>query len=148
MDCQVLFARAGSVAQVIERMLQGASTSVDAALYRLDNLRLAHALEEAFRRGIRVRLILDRGKYEETRATQELLAKSRIPFRLLAGRQKGESKMHHKFAVLDKRVALTGSYNWTVESEKDNYENLLILREPELAKAYHREFEALWRHAQ
>ena len=52
--------------------------------------------------------------------------------------------MHHKFAILDNHTVLTGSYNWTPESEEQNYENLLVLREPAQVEAYQREFEALW----
>ena len=55
--------------------------------------------------------------------------------------------MHHKFAILDGTVVVTGSYNWTLESEEQNYENVLVLREPELVKAYGPEFEALWAEA-
>jgi len=138
------FTRTGSVAGIVERLLKATSTSVDAALYRFNHPSLARALEEANRRGVRVRLVLDRGKYEETQATRELLAGGRTPFRLLNGRQGAGSKMHHKFAILDDRVTLTGSYNWTVESEEQNYENLLVVREPERLQDYRREFEALW----
>lgn len=52
--------------------------------------------------------------------------------------------MHHKFAVLDGRVVITGSYNWTFASEERNHENVVLLREPKLIETYHHEFEALW----
>jgi len=43
---------------------------------------------------------------------------------------------------------LTGSYNWTFASEEENYENVLILREPRLVGIYQVEFEALWEDSQ
>jgi phosphatidylserine/phosphatidylglycerophosphate/cardiolipin synthase-like enzyme len=144
---EVLFTRAGSVAEVIERLAQAASTSIYAALYRLNHPRLARLLEDAFRRGVEVCLVLDHLKYDETRATRELLSNSRIPFRLLHGRQGPRSKMHHKFAILDGRIVLTGSYNWTLESEEQNFEDLVILRDPQLVANYSREFGALWAEA-
>jgi phosphatidylserine/phosphatidylglycerophosphate/cardiolipin synthase-like enzyme len=52
--------------------------------------------------------------------------------------------MHHKFVILDQQTVLTGSYNWTLESEDENYENLVILEEAQPVEAYTREFEALW----
>ncbi len=52
--------------------------------------------------------------------------------------------MHHKFAILDQRMALAGSYNWTLESEEQNYESLPLIREPELVEIFQQEFEALW----
>ena len=144
MDAELLLTRSGSVAEAIERLIAATTISLDAALYRLNLPRLARALEAAVARGVRVRLVLDRNKYEETPATRELLAAGSIPFRLRYGRQGPGSKMHHKFAIFDGQVAITGSYNWTVESEEQNFENVLVRREPALVTIYQKEFEALW----
>ena len=147
MDAEVTLTRGNAVAETILRLLREATTSVDAALCRFNNPRLAAALEDAGQRGVRVRLVLDRNKYEESRTTREVLAKGSTPFRLLYGRRGPGTKMHHKFALLDGRTALAGSYNWTIESEEQNYEALLILREPELVETLRQEFEALWAEA-
>lgn len=48
--------------------------------------------------------------------------------------------MHHKFALLDERLLLTGSFNWTYNS---NAENLLVSDEPSLLAAYGQEFSRL-----
>jgi phosphatidylserine/phosphatidylglycerophosphate/cardiolipin synthase-like enzyme len=93
---------------------------------------------------VRVRLLVDGNKYKESRTTQELLAGAIIPFRLGFGRQGRGSKMHHKFVILDQQTVLTGSYNWTLESEDENHENLLILKDAQPVEDYTREFEALW----
>ena len=98
---EVKFARSESVAEALMSLLRATSRCIDAALYRLNHPRLAGALEEAVERGVRVRLVVDGNKYTESRATQELLARAIIPFRLAYGRQGRGSKMHHKFAILD-----------------------------------------------
>jgi phosphatidylserine/phosphatidylglycerophosphate/cardiolipin synthase-like enzyme len=147
MDTEVILTRGSSVAETIERLVREAATSIEAALYRFNNPRLACTLKDAIRRGVGVRLVLDRNKYEESRTTPEVLANGGIPFRLLYGRQGPGTKMHHKFAILDGRTVLTGSYNWTLESEEQNYEGLLILRAPQQVAIFQREFEALWAEA-
>jgi phosphatidylserine/phosphatidylglycerophosphate/cardiolipin synthase-like enzyme len=147
MSSELILTRTGSVIEAIERRMYDATRSVDAALYRLNHPRLVAALESAGERGLRVRVLLDHNKYDESRSTRELLAGSQIPFRLSYGRRGPGSKMHHKFAILDDRLALTGSYNWTLESEEQNYENLLIFDEPQHLQAYRQEFEALWEEA-
>jgi len=48
--------------------------------------------------------------------------------------------MHHKFAIIDGCRLLTGSYNWTYNS---NAENLLELHDPALVRAFHDEFVRL-----
>ncbi len=144
MTSEVLFTRRRSVAEVINALLGTAATSVDAALYRLNLPGLVRGLEAAAGRGARVRLVLDRGKFEETRATRDLLTAAGFSLRLLRGRHGVGSKMHHKFVILDGRTVLAGSYNWTLESEEENYDNLVILRDLRVAQDYAREFEALW----
>jgi phosphatidylserine/phosphatidylglycerophosphate/cardiolipin synthase-like enzyme len=141
---EIKFARSESVADAIMGLLHEAKNSIDAALYRFNHPGLAQALEGAAQRGLRVRLLVDGNKYKESRTTQELLAGAIIPFRLAFGRQGRGSKMHHKFVILDRQTVLTGSYNWTLESEDENHENLLILQDPHSGEAYAREFEALW----
>jgi phosphatidylserine/phosphatidylglycerophosphate/cardiolipin synthase-like enzyme len=141
---EVLFTRAAPVAEAIERLVSSTSVSIAAALYRLNSPRLGHALEEALRRGVRIRLLLDRNKYAESPLTREWVANRRMPVRLLYGRHGQGSKMHHKFVILDAQIVLTGSYNWTLESEEQNYESLVILRDPQVVESHAREFEALW----
>lgn len=143
-DAEAIFTRTGSIAEVIENLVSAATTSIDAALYGLGSQRLARALEDAAARKLRLRLIIDGNKYRQSPGCQRLLAEQGLSFRLAYGREGAGSKMHHKFALLDRKVVLTGSYNWTTASEDRNYENLLILRNPELVGAFREEFAALW----
>lgn len=48
--------------------------------------------------------------------------------------------MHHKFALVDDRLLLTGSYNWTYTG---NAENLVVMDDPGLIAAFHGEFNRL-----
>jgi cardiolipin hydrolase len=144
LDNKTLFTSQDSVAGAIERLLQEARASVDAALYRITNPYLARALGQAQDRGLRVRLLVDRNKYQETSSTRKLLLENSLPFHAIYGRKEKGSKLHHKFAVLDRQIVLAGSYNWTIESEEKNFDHLLVLRDPEIVLAYQREFERLW----
>jgi mitochondrial cardiolipin hydrolase len=141
---QTLFTSQDSVAGAIERLLLEACVSVDAALFRITNPHLASALGRAKRRGLRVRLLVDRNKYQDTASTRSLLQENSLPFQAIYGRKEKGSKLHHKFAVLDGQIVLAGSYNWTIESEEQNFDHLLVLRDPEIVLAYQQEFERLW----
>ncbi|MGA8182410.1 MAG: phospholipase D-like domain-containing protein [Terriglobia bacterium] len=141
---QTLFTSQSSVARSIERLLLEARVSVDAALYRITNPRLARALGKARDRGLRVRLLVDRNKYQATAVTRKLIAENSLPFQAIYGRKEKGSKLHHKFAVLDGHIVLTGSYNWTLDSEERNFDHMLVLRDTDLVLAYQQEFERLW----
>jgi mitochondrial cardiolipin hydrolase len=144
---EILLTREESIAAKIDRLIGGSRSSIVAALYRLNSKRLGRALGEASERGVNIRLVLDRTKYEETEATREIVASGRFAVRLTQGRKGQSSKMHHKFALVDETIVLTGSYNWTNESEEGNHENLVILREPAVFEVYRAEFERLWAEA-
>lgn len=147
MSSEALFTSSASIAQRIERLLRGAGSSIDCALYRLGNAGLAQGLSDAAHRGVRVRVVLDRGKLREGMSHRELLREDSLACRVSSGRTGAKSKMHHKFAVVDRKLVLTGSYNWSEDSEKDNYENLVVLHESGLVEAFIREFESLWKQA-
>jgi phosphatidylserine/phosphatidylglycerophosphate/cardiolipin synthase-like enzyme len=56
--------------------------------------------------------------------------------------------LHHKVIIIDERTVITGSYNFTSSAEKDNDENLVIVDDPNLARAYLDEFERVYAQAQ
>ena len=64
--------------------------------------------------------------------------------RLRAGVDGASGIVHDKFAVVDGTRVLTGSFNWTYSAEDRNWENLVIIESPPLAKAYAREFRHIW----
>ena len=129
-----------SVEQEMISLIEKSRQSIDMALFELRSPRLASALETANQRGVQVRLILDAEHAREGLAAGEV--------RLLGGKNTGRrGVMHHKFALFDRKEVVTGSFNWTPGAEHTNYENALILDDPETVRAYTQEFETLWRRA-
>ncbi|WP_225885319.1 phospholipase D-like domain-containing protein [Leptolyngbya sp. KIOST-1] len=53
-------------------------------------------------------------------------------------------KLHHKYAVLDGTIVLTGSQNWSDAANTTNDENLLVIRNATVAAHFEREFERLY----
>ena len=47
--------------------------------------------------------------------------------------------------ILDSRIVITGSFNWTTAGVNSNQENLCILDNAELAQKYELEFGKLWK---
>ena len=52
--------------------------------------------------------------------------------------------LHHKFAVIDGRMVITGSQNWSEAANRQNDENLLVIQSPTVAAHFQREFERLY----
>lgn len=55
--------------------------------------------------------------------------------------------MHHKVIIIDRRVVIAGSYNFTKRAEEVNDENSLIIEDPTLAQAFAAEFARVYRQA-
>jgi phosphatidylserine/phosphatidylglycerophosphate/cardiolipin synthase-like enzyme len=53
-------------------------------------------------------------------------------------------KLHHKFAVIDNKKVITGSFNWSPSAAHTNDETLLVIHSPRLAKHFTREMDRLW----
>jgi len=52
--------------------------------------------------------------------------------------------MHHKFLVIDNRILITGSFNWSRQAIVGNNENLIVTTHPKLVPVYRSEFQKLW----
>ncbi len=55
-----------------------------------------------------------------------------------------EHHMHHKFAVLDGRTLLNGSFNWTRSASRFNEENLIVTGDAALVATFARQFASMW----
>lgn len=51
--------------------------------------------------------------------------------------------MHHKFCIVDSRIVITGSYNWTYYAETRNVENIIITDNNLIVDEYKTEFSRL-----
>ena len=58
--------------------------------------------------------------------------------------KKSDYLMHHKFAIIDGKKLISGSFNWTMQAAMGNYENVIITSNPFLVQSFVDEFEKLW----
>jgi phosphatidylserine/phosphatidylglycerophosphate/cardiolipin synthase-like enzyme len=151
MAVQVCFSPLGKCSAHIVREIGQAKREVLVAVYAFTNDELAWALVKAGQRGVKVQVVLDQEFDTGNESSKgSLLRQQGLSVRSISGFQRGKPAggtglMHQKFAVIDRRVVLTGSYNWTVSAENFNDENLLLFRDAApLAEEYRKEFFRLW----
>jgi phosphatidylserine/phosphatidylglycerophosphate/cardiolipin synthase-like enzyme len=148
MVVQTCFSPAGKCSARIIRELEQAQKEILVALYAFTNDDLAWTLITAHQRGVRVYVVLDRDFDRRNESSKgSLLEREGLTVRRITGakNQMDNGLMHQKFAVIDRRVLVTGSYNWTHSAEKFNDENILFFREAgALAEEYRKEFFRLW----
>ena len=121
--------------------IRGAARSIDVAMFHFTSDRLVQALAERRRAGVAVRVLLDRAQSVEE-FVRRLQAEG-IEVRRVVPRGE-EARFHQKYAVLDARLVVTGSYNWTVQGDIANHENVVVLRHEAAARAFQENFETTW----
>lgn len=123
-------------------LIGSANDSIDIEMYLFTNERLAYALSEAKGRGVAVRVILDRKvSGERIEEILSILSFNGIPVR----RSSAEFETtHSKFAIIDRRIVLIGSHNWTHYAMERNREASVVLSDAALAQRLLQIFEADW----
>jgi len=141
---EAYFSPKGGCTEAIVKLIESSHDNIDVAIYSFTSRKIAKALIDAHRRGVKVRVIIDYGHGKSRYCVGPLLEKAGIEVRYKRG--SGGGLMHHKYAVYDDKIVSTGSFNWTGNAEKRNDENLVVIRnDPELARKYEENFEKLWK---
>jgi len=139
-DSKAYFSPNGGCQEAVATEIGKAQRSIDIAMYSFTSREIAQALVDAKKRQIKIRIVLDNAQIKEPFSKSRYLIGKGLNVKFALG----PGLMHHKFALIDNRVLLTGSFNWTVSAEKKNAENLLILTDKELVSKYTKQFKHLW----
>ncbi|NXD86266.1 PLD6 hydrolase, partial [Halcyon senegalensis] len=122
------------------RCLLSARRSLEICLFAFSSPQLGRAVRLLHRRGVRVRVVTD-AQYMGLRGSQiGLLRHAGIQVR----HDQESGFMHHKFAIVDRRMLITGSLNWTTQAIQNNRENVLVVEDAEYVKPFLDEFEKIW----
>ncbi|MEK6970479.1 MAG: phospholipase D-like domain-containing protein [archaeon] len=120
--------------------IEGSHSRVWVAMYSFTNESLAAALVQAHDRGVDVRVVVEKQQAGGSFSQHDELSAAGVPVRI----DTNPSLMHHKFAIVDDSLILTGSMNWTGNGVGENNENLLSIASGELNQKYADEFDAIW----
>jgi len=127
--------------QIINQ-LEKAEKEIKVAVYWFTNHDLFDTLLDKTQKGLNVQLIIH-NDYINNRETG-------LPFQTFIDNggkfffSDSYNPMHNKFCVIDNKVVINGSYNWTYYAENRNRENILIIEgENDIPQSFDEEFERL-----
>lgn len=126
---------------VLTGMIYDSKKSLDICVFSITNDHIANAIYVSSQRGVKVRIITDDECMKQKGSDVLDLAHSGIPVRTDNDER---SHMHNKFAVVDDKYLINGSFNWTTQAVNYNQENILIIENKTLVKEYQNEFNRLW----
>lgn len=138
---EVAFSPNGGGAALIIKAIGEAKKTVKVQAYSFTNADIAKALLEASKRGVNVRVVLDKSQETEKYTSATFLANSGVPVRI----DDDFAIAHSKIMILDDENIITGSFNFTKAAEERNAENVLVIRgNKELAKLYMQNWQWRW----
>jgi len=139
---EAYFSPNGGIRHRLLRAINHTKGTIDLAIFDLTSDELAGALLAATSRGVAIRIVTDARQAQGKHSKIAVLREQGIKVRLLRGSRRG--LMHHKFAIFDGTLLVTGSYNWTDSAEHFNHENALFLDDPAIIQRYQTRFGRLF----
>ncbi len=126
------------------REIDAAKTTILVQAYSFTSAPIAKALVEAHKRGVDVRVILDKSQRTEKYSEADFLHNVGIPTWIDAK----HAIAHNKVIVIDGETVITGSFNFTKAAEEHNAENMLVIRDSALAAKYAANWQAHVEHSE
>ncbi|HYQ58909.1 MAG TPA: phospholipase D-like domain-containing protein [Draconibacterium sp.] len=138
---RVFFSPGHEIKDEIKQLLNHANETVDLCIFTITDNELAKRIIACHKRGVKVRIITDDEKMEDNGSEITQLAQAGIPVKT----DHSHYHMHNKFGIIDNKIAITGSFNWTYTATKHNQENLVATTKYEIVQQYNDEFKRLWK---
>jgi len=140
--------------------LKRANNSIDLALFVFSKQPISNKLEKRHLQGVKIRALIDPSfAYRYYSEGLDLLGvelskdcqydEENNPWRKpidtvgIPNITRGD-KLHHKFAIIDNNIIITGSHNWSQAANYNNDETLLLIENSDIALHFEREFERLY----
>ena len=141
---EVAFSPNNGVTVTVVKAIGEAKQTILVAAYSFTSKDIASSLLEAKKRGVVVKIILDKSQVSQKYSSATFFANQGFDLRI----DVKHAIYHDKVMIIDDKTVITGSFNFTKAAETKNAENLLVLRDnPELAKLYEQDWWYNWQQA-
>lgn len=117
-----------------------ATKKLDICVFTISDDRIRDKILLAHQRGVNIRILTDNDKSFDRGSDIHSFSEVGIPVKI----DVSEHHMHHKFAIIDSKTLITGSYNWTRSAADYNNENIVVTNDKTTISKFNKEFERLW----
>ncbi len=128
----VCFTPGGNCTATILGELASAKKEIMVQAYSFTSAPIAKGLVDAYKRGVKVRVILDKSQRTEGYSSATFLTNAGISTFIDAK----HAIAHNKVIIIDGSTVITGSFNFTKAAQEKNAENLLILHDTGLSSEF------------
>jgi phosphatidylserine/phosphatidylglycerophosphate/cardiolipin synthase-like enzyme len=134
---EVYFSPDDGVADQLAALIRTAQKNIMFMAFSFTSDEIADAMLERSGAGVTVSGIFEESQVESNQGDEY----SRMRRAGLDVHLDGNTRnMHHKVIIIDGKIVITGSYNYSANAEQSNDENVLVIHNPEVAALYLEEF--------
>lgn len=123
----------------IEQLIAGAAKTLHVAMFTFTHPRLEQALVDAKKRGVKVEVVIDR---DSSKGASSKVFRSLQRHGVVVAVSESTALLHHKMMVVDGKILVEGSANWTRAAFAQNDDCFMILHN--LTPKQAQELDALW----
>ena len=137
LQVRAFFSPKGGCQEAIVAELKKARREILVQAYSFTADPLTFALVEAKKNGVIVEIVLDKSNEVDRYSDLHFFIENQMDVKI----DHNHAIAHNKIIIIDKKVLITGSYNFTNQAENENAENLMIITgHPELVSWYRDNF--------
>lgn len=138
---EVAFSPNGGASEAVIKAISEARKSIKVQAYGFTSAPIAKALFDAHKRGVDVKVILDKSQKTAKYSSLTFFKNNNIPVKI----DYDFAIAHSKVMIIDDVNIITGSFNFTKSAEENNAENILVIRgNKDLAKKYITNWQWRW----
>jgi cardiolipin hydrolase len=123
------------------RYLESAQKTMEICMYSITDDRISEVIVKAHKRGVRVRIITDDDQSVRLGSDIERMREEGIPVKMDLS---PGYHMHHKFTLIDGKLLMNGSANFSRSANNQNHENIMITDNREFVQQFNAHFERMW----
>jgi phosphatidylserine/phosphatidylglycerophosphate/cardiolipin synthase-like enzyme len=143
-NIEVGFSPDAGAEELVVKTIHSAHQSLRVLAYSFTSRPIAQALIDAAKRGVDVRVVVDKSNKSERYTSATFLANTGIPVRV----DSEHAIAHNKVIIADGQTVETGSFNYTSSAAHRNAENAIVIwNNPTLAAIYLKNWDLHWRHS-
>jgi phosphatidylserine/phosphatidylglycerophosphate/cardiolipin synthase-like enzyme len=142
---EIYFSPDDHVVNRIIELLRGAQQSIYFLAYSFTTADFGDILLQKARKGLDVSGVMEEQQVKSNKGTEFTpFQQAGLPVYV----DGNPGQMHHKVFIIDQKIVITGSYNFSSSAENTNDENVVIFFDPQIAAQYMAEFKRVEAEAQ
>ncbi len=148
---------------LIAKTIAQATESINLALFVFSEQKIVDALQQKQEQGIDIRGVFDPGfayryysevldmlgitLYQQCQAEKDNNPWTNFINTVGIAQLASGDKLHHKFTIIDRKIVISGSQNWSEAANKNNDEALIIISNHTVSQHFVEEFQRLYNSA-